>query len=225
MYIAFIGDIIHSREIDRNKRNEVQLKLKMILEQINQEFSNFIAAKFVITIGDEFQGLLLEPGCLMNIIDIIQFRMYPVRIRFGIGFGNIDTEINRNMALGADGPAYHYARKMIDTLKLLQKAKMSGSPNIMVYTQLDDSDNMVQLINSNLQLCTFIESKWTDKQRQLIQMIYLEERNQMEAADKLSIAQSSVQRRLKSAGYYDYIGARDLITNTLKEELWGRGIE
>jgi DNA-binding MurR/RpiR family transcriptional regulator len=39
--------------------------------------------------------------------------------------------------------------------------------------------------------------------------------NQTAAAQELGIAQSSVQRRLKSAGYYDYYNARELIAQTL----------
>lgn len=225
MYIALIGDIIHSKEISKSKRNEVQLKLRDTLDQINIDYSSNIAARFLITIGDEFQGLLMDPSNLLKIIDTIQYKLYPIKIRFGIGIGAIDTEINIEMALGADGPAYHFARKMVDSLKLLQKGKMSGSPNIMLYTDQSEKNSMIDLINSNLQLCTFIESKWTEKQRQLIHMIYMEEKNQMEAANRLGVAQSSVQRRLKSAGYYDYIGARDLVLKTLKEAIWGKRFE
>lgn len=49
----------------------------------------------------------------MDIISEMEIEMYPVKLRFGIGIGSIVTDINRELLLGADGPAYHNARKMI----------------------------------------------------------------------------------------------------------------
>lgn len=215
MFIAIIGDIIHSKEINKSTRNEVQQKLMIILKDINTEYENEIAAKFLITIGDEFQGLLSDPKNIFRMIDRIQFKMYPIKLRFGIGIGDIDTEINRDMAIGADGPAYHNARKMLEVIKLLEKGKLSGSANILIKSSKEEDRKMIDLINNNLQLCSFIDDKWTDKQRHLIELMFLEEKNQTEAANILGIAQSSVQRRLKSAGYYDYFSARDLAVVTL----------
>lgn len=40
--------------------------------------------------------------------------LYPVELRFGIGIGEITTEINTEMALGADGPGYYKAREAIE---------------------------------------------------------------------------------------------------------------
>ena len=219
MYLAIIGDIIHSKEMNKTKRNEVQNELRETLNEINEQYSYLIASKFLITIGDEFQGLLLTPDKAVKMIDMIQFKMYPVKIRFGIGIGDLDTDIDRNMALGADGPAYHYARKMVDSLKLLQRTKMGGCSNIMIFSGSEEDRNILELINSNLQLATFIELKWTDKQRQLIKIVYIDEKNQMEAAAELEVVQSSVQRRLKTAGYYEFLGSRELIDKTLKE-IW-----
>ena len=58
-YIAIIGDIKNSRKIDNRK--EVQTKLNGVLDEINQTYCEEIAAGFLITLGDEFQGLLLRP--------------------------------------------------------------------------------------------------------------------------------------------------------------------
>ena len=220
MYCAIIGDIINSKELIKDKRREIQKELSEILKIINYEYINVIASKFLITIGDEFQGLLSSPDHIIKIVDMIQFAVHPVKIRFGVGIGDIVTDINKEMSIGADGPAYHNARKMIDNLKLIKNGKMSGSSNILIYSNEIDDVKLLDLLNINLQLCSFIESKWTEKQRQLIKMIYMEQRNQLEAAAELKIAQSSVQRRLKSAGYYDFLNARNLVSKCLGI-LWG----
>lgn len=215
MYYAIIGDIVHSREIVSKQRSEVQNKLKLFLEEINRRYTRDISAKFIVTIGDEFQGLLHRPDHLLQMIDEIQFKLYPVRLRFGIGIGEITTEINSEMALGADGPAYHNARSMIEFIKTSEKGKQSGSANILFKASNREQEQIIGLMNSSLQLCSFIERKWTGKQRELIGKMVFEGMNQTEAARELSIVQSSVQRRLKSAGYYDYCFARELISNIL----------
>jgi len=216
MYFAIIGDIIQSKNI--KNRHDIQNRLTMVLNQINQNFDEDIAAKFIITLGDEFQGLLSSAKNITQIIDRIQFNLFPIKMRFGVGIGNIETEINKDMALGADGPAYHYARNMINHIKIIEKGKMHGSLNIMF--SADDNLDIISLINNNLQLCSFLEHNWTDKQRILLEKIILEDKNQNRAAIELGIAQSSVQRRLKAAGYYDYINAKELISSILYER-WG----
>lgn len=55
-YVAIIGDIKNSRELQ--DRKQVQEKLEAVLNEINDTYDADIASKFLITLGDEFQGLL-----------------------------------------------------------------------------------------------------------------------------------------------------------------------
>ena len=91
MYFAIIGDIIASKTI--SNRSEVQNHLKRILDQVNEEYKSNIASRFSITLGDEFQGLLHSAAHLFELLDTIQFQLYPTKIRFGIGVGDMNTEI------------------------------------------------------------------------------------------------------------------------------------
>ena len=216
MYFAVIGDIVDSKSI--KDRSGFQKKLAEVLEQINMDFSSTIAANFIITLGDEFQGLLTSPQHLLDILSRIKFRLFPVKVRFGIGAGMIETEINREMAIGADGPAYHHARSAINDIKTGEKGKMSTSMDTKIGAELDSA--ILDLVNSNLCLCTFIESKWTSKQRILIEEDMLSDQSQREIASKFNLAQSSVQRRFKNAGYYDYLYARKTIHKILINK-WG----
>ena len=97
-HIAIIGDIKDSRKIAN--RSEVQSRLKMVLDGINHGYDDDIASKFIITLGDEFQGLLCEGSNTMKIISEIEMKMHPIRLRFGVGIGEITTEIDKEMALG-----------------------------------------------------------------------------------------------------------------------------
>ena len=72
-YIVIIGDIINSRELEH--RNEVQERLKRTLQDINERYNADIAASFMITLGDEFQGLLHNGKNTMKIIEELRSSM------------------------------------------------------------------------------------------------------------------------------------------------------
>ncbi len=216
MYFAVIGDIKNSRKI--KDRFQVQEQLKQVLEEINSEFDNYIAAKFIVTLGDEFQGLLNSTQPIIRIIERIMLKMHPVKIRFGIGFGDISTKINREMAIGADGTAYHHARRMINEIKKSHKSRMSDQTAVKLAA--DDNASIVALANSTFSLWSLIQGKWTQKQVRLILETVICENNQREVARRLGIVQSTVQRGLKSSGYYSYLHTKRVLEEVLVRE-WG----
>ena len=216
MYFAVIGDIKNSRKI--KDRFQVQEQLQQILEEINSEFDNYIAAKFIVTLGDEFQGLLNSTQPIITIIERIMLKMYPVKIRFGIGFGGISTKINPEMALGADGTAYYHARNMINEIKKNQKGRMSAQTSVKI--SADGNVSVVALANNTFSLWHLIQEKWTQKQVRLILETVICENNQREVARRLGIVQSTVQRGLKSSGYYSYLHTKRALEEVLVRE-WG----
>ena len=109
----FRGDLVTAIDLKEDEEN----KLKKILDDINLKYKADIKANFLITLGDEFQGLLNSPVFAIEIVKYIQRELYPVKLRFGIGIGEISTEINQKAAVGADGPALFAAREMIDFLR------------------------------------------------------------------------------------------------------------
>ncbi len=129
-YVAIIGDIKSSKTI--NKRNQIQEKLNIILKHINETYSPDIAAKFIITLGDEFQGLLKNYDHILDIAKYIQREMYPVNLRFGIGFGKIYTDIFCEAAIGSDGPAYYAAREMVKQLREQEKKLRKQTADIQI---------------------------------------------------------------------------------------------
>lgn len=213
-YIAVIGDIIKSRKIAN--RNEIQAKLKKTLQKINQKYNDDIASNFMITIGDEFQGLLKNGKNLIKIISEIEIAMLPIQIRFGIGIGKIDTEINKDMPLGADGPAYHNARQMIEELKSRDKKYETNHSNIMICSQGNHAQTDT-LLNTILSLCSAIKSKWTPRQIEIISCYIDSDKNQYKAAENLGIRQSSVNKSLNNSNFYTYEKAMDTVSSVLSE--------
>jgi len=211
-YVAVIGDIVDSRNI--KNREEVQLILKDTLSLINEKYQEDIASKFIITLGDEFQGLLSDGARVINIINEIEDKIYPVRLRFGIGIGSISTEINPVLSLGADGPAYHIARDMIENLKKSEKRTKVGNQNIMISTQ-DNNTDIIRLLNTLFLMCSTLKSKWSDRQREIISAYKESDFSQIKAAQKLGIKQSSVNKGLINAGYYSFQNALETAASTL----------
>ncbi|MBR6408247.1 MAG: hypothetical protein IKS19_06700 [Clostridia bacterium] len=212
MYFAIIGDIISSKKI--KERHECQQKLDNVLSLINCVYEKTIASKFLITLGDEFQGLLLSPEYALDIIERISFCMYPVEVRFGIGKGEISTGPVGEYALGSDGSAYHRARSAIEEIKTQEKRNRSCGTRIK-FAGPDDSESSV--LNAIAVGLYAIEKRWTNKQRELIALMLFEDLTQESVAERLGITQSSVNRRLKASGYYDYFYMKNVISKTLTE--------
>ena len=129
-YYAIIGDIKRSKKIEN--RCEIQEKLKKILDNVNSIYNNDISAKFLITLGDEFQGLLEITAPILEIIKYIQREIYPIKLRFGVGIGNVSTLINHEAAIGADGPAFYAAREMIEFLREQEKKLKKHAADIQI---------------------------------------------------------------------------------------------
>lgn len=213
-YIAIIGDIKKSKKL--NNRNTVQNVFKKVLNNINEKYSKDISSKFMITLGDEFQGLLHDGSNVMNIIEEIQREIYPVEIRFGIGVGQITTDINFDMAIGADGPGYYKAREAIEFLKENERKNKTHASDIRIEI---DGDNVetATMINTILSLLAVVKYNWTDRQREIIWDMMKHQDSQVKSAERLNVAQSSIQRGLINGNYYAYKDAIDTIVNVLKE--------
>lgn len=213
-YIAIIGDIKHSKEIE--DRRTVQKQLKELLDEVNIEFSKDITSKFTITLGDEFQGLLSNGMNVMRIIQLVEQRMYPIQIRFGIGIGSITTDIDANMAIGADGPGYYKARDAIEYLKKQEKKRMISSSDVRFEVDSDNQGTTI-LLNTIADLMFTIKSSWSKRQRQVIWDLLIHQDSQKEVANRLKITQPTVNKILTAGKYYVYKQALDTIGMAMEE--------
>lgn len=213
-YIAIIGDIIASKKL--SDRSEVQKKLNIVLRDINTKYKNDIYSNFTITLGDEFQGLLCTGKSIMPILFEIERRVYPIKIRIGVGIGDITTDINRDISIGADGPGYYNARKAINCLKEDEKRKQTNPADIR-FEILEGYDELTMLLNTTLTLMTVIKEVWTERQREIIWDMLEHQDNQVEVAKRIGITQPTVQKSLSKGKYYAYKDAYDTIGQVLKE--------
>lgn len=217
MYYAIIGDIVNSKQED-NRKN-LQNKLSKLLNEINETYDESLASNFLITLGDEFQGLLLDGSYVMEIIGKIEAEMHPVKFRIGIGYGNLSTHVDKKQALGSDGPAYYHARTAINFLEDNETRKARAYKNkwiIMEHKRVNS--NLVSLINSLLTVQSNLENSWTKAQREIINdMMELE--NQFLVAEKRGLNQSTISRSIQSSQYYLYTENLKTLNNVFSKEV------
>ncbi len=205
MYFAVIGDMVDSRKMI--ERSKTQNLLKSTLDDVNTAFANDLAANFTITLGDEFQGLFHRGDNLLRIVYAIinAMEQEDVKLRFGIGIGDINTDINPKLAIGADGPAFHYARDAIEAIKTIESKNTQIITGIRL--QSGKQGEYEQSLNTIFSLCTFIRGKWTKRQREIAHCMVQTGNVQTKAAAALGITQSSVHKSLTNSGYYTFINA------------------
>ncbi len=211
-FYAIIGDIVSSRSL--SDRSEVQKKLKGVLEWVNSEFRSSIAANFLITLGDEFQGLLCE-RCEDSPIRIafeIRRLMHPVKIRISIGCGELSTEVDPLFAIGADGEAFYIAREGIESLRSMEKhGGYAVKGGIVVGT---GSGKWDKYLNEILSLSNTLEEGWTERQREIAAehtriCLANEKKTQLDLAGEFGISQGSLSKSLTVSRAREY--ARGLL--------------
>lgn len=116
MFVTIICDIKNSRLLEN--RHDFQLYLIDVLKECNTLFKDYIVAPFIITLGDEWQGLLKENSPYLEILDFFKSKL-PSNVKFytGIGIGEITIHNFELTVNQLDGPSFHLARKAIKYAK------------------------------------------------------------------------------------------------------------
>jgi DNA-binding transcriptional ArsR family regulator len=183
-YIAVIGDVVGSRRAP--DRAGLQDRLGAGLRDVNAGFAGEVAAEFVLTVGDEFQGLLGSALQLDKILATLRAHAFPAELRLGLGIGNLDTPL-RPQALGMDGPCFHRAREAVE------RAAEHGTP-IEVETGAQSAAMEIYALLMGHQ-----RSRWTQRQREVVDLSTSGMEGQ-EIAAYLSISPSAVSQHLTAAG-------------------------
>ncbi len=200
--IAVIGDIIQSRSL--KDRYDAQEKMNAVLNNINSLFSGYVESKFIITLGDEFQGLLRLNSPVYTILRSIIEAMYPIKIRFGVGFGEIFTRYAES-AIGMDGPAFNDARKAMLEAKKGNGYRIIFQSEVMVLEEVRD-------INAMLTLITIIRKLWGDKFLQILPTLR-KGMKQSEVAKKHGLTQSNISQHINN-NYFSEVNEAEKTIDT-----------
>ena len=205
MYLALIADVIDSKMVQ--ERFDLQKQLEKTLQTMNELFGEFIASNFTLTLGDEFQGLLKVDAPVFQIIDTLRSELTPTQLRFGIGLGEIVTDIDPLQSIGADGPAYWNARAAIN---LVHQKNDYGNTQIYFSCGNDSKD---LLVNALIASGEAIRSGWRGSQEEILldllkRCVYSENFSQQDLAQSLEINPSALSKRLKSSSIRVYLRGR-----------------
>jgi hypothetical protein len=149
--VVIIADVRGSRKMAREERYEGQLFLKSAIIQVNEQFSDIIEAPFMITRGDEFQGVVHD---LRNaFIAMLEFErlLFPVQLRYGIGRGIIQ-KMGSKIPIEMDGQAFHRANEALTHVK-----KMKHFMHCHI-----DNPNTDLMINTIFSLICAIKGRWNE---------------------------------------------------------------
>jgi len=147
--VVMIGDVRGSRKMEQDARYEGQLYLKSAIIQVNEKKADTIEAPFMITRGDEFQGVLRDLKSAFEIMLEFERLLFPLQVRYGIGLGTIQR-MGSKIPIEMDGPAFHRAS---ESLNYLKKKKQTAHC-------LTDDEIRDLLINTLFNLMNAIKGKW-----------------------------------------------------------------
>ena len=197
-YVAVIGDMVASRSLSPSERSRVQDEFTDLIEGLNRDYGDHLRAKFVITLGDEFQGLLRNAGVIPQLIWSLEERFTARELRLGFGYGTIYTSI-REYAINVDGPALHQARKSIETAK---RQGLRGG----VFTGFGAA--MDSPLNGFARALHHLRATWPRRQREVVRSLHAGGKG-TEIAQILGITKQAVSRYASLAGWEAYREAEE----------------
>jgi hypothetical protein len=195
--IALIADMVRSRELTRIQRPSVQKRFKEFVGYLNKTYSRTILSRFVITLGDEFQGLLSSATAIPDLMWDIDHRFSDRNLRVGMGFGVLDTPIQKE-AINVDGPALHMARAAIQTAH--EKRWYGGV--FLGFGELD------AVMNGLARILWFHRSRLTETQLRIAELLR-QGQSQSDAAEELNITRQAISKQVVSIGWWPYAEAEE----------------
>lgn len=188
--IAVLGDLVGSRELSDSDRLTAQARLRDLMTRLDAVAGDSLASRFVITAGDEFQGLVSSGSVLPSLLFEVQTFDGPCAIRLGFGRGALVTELHRDAAIGMDGPVFHRAREAIEA----SESESRDAPRFRGFSDLADVvlDGLGRALHDR-------RMDWTDRQREItVQLRRGAARKEVAAA--LSISPQAVAKHVARAG-------------------------
>lgn len=185
-FLAIIGDLAGSRRLP--DRSVIQQRLEGALVRLNGSLpAGALASRFVITVGDEFQGMLRQPDAALTALLHLEEAEPAIRIRYGIGWGSLATPLRRD-AIGMDGPCFHHARGALMASKQHDRwAAVRG------FGPVED-----RVLDSMFAMLAALRTAWTEKQARTVALARAAD-TQKSVAEALAVSPSVVSEALKAA--------------------------
>jgi hypothetical protein len=196
---ALIGDMVGSRQAP--DRIELQSQMEGVLSEVNR----VVGGDPTFTIGDEFQA---RYQTLQHAIEAsIQLHLRSlglIRLRIGIGWGELLAEDPARSPFGQDGPCWWRAREAIESVDRSSKGR-----GATLHTAVRTDTSLDPLFNSYLVLRDTLLDGF-DQVDARIAVGLFQGLSQSDLATELGLNKSSVSRRANSHGILAMVEARSV---------------
>lgn len=202
-----MADVIASTKLN----SDLLIKqFRFLVDSINNNRPNQLKSPLTITLGDEFQGVI---DSIENGIDII-FEMEELRIEHDFDFklryvlyqGQIDTEINKNIAYQMLGEGLTKARESLSSLK-------KSNNRFLIFLEDQAKSNA---LNKAFSIYQNLVDSWKKKDIALVKE-FLKHDNYKVVAKITGIDPSNAWRRKKSLNMTSYNYCKEIILILLKK--------
>lgn len=194
-YISLIGDIVGSRQIPGGQRAKLQKRFQALIGDLNAKYRQYLASQFIITLGDEFQGLLSKAAPIPDIVWDLEEGLQDQKFRLGFGRGVLYTPL-QEYAINLDGPTLHNARAAIDVAK-------SGSELGGVFRGFGKLD---VIMDGFARILWFHRSRLTRQQRKIIYFLR-KGLAQTQIAARLGVSRQAISKHVHASGWGPYAAA------------------
>jgi hypothetical protein len=196
---ALIGDMVGSRHV--GDRARLQGEIGEILAEVDAR----VGGQPTFTIGDEFQASYATVAEAVEASLQLHLRAADViRLRIGIGWGELLAEDPERSPYGQDGPCWWRAREAIEEV---ERSGSGRGPERRTFLRSGGPADMV--VNGSLLLRDTLLAGF-DVVDARIAIGLLEGHSQSELAEMTGLHKSSVSRRAHGHGILAVLEARDL---------------
>ncbi len=210
-YCAVIADVVQSRAL--SDRLGFQREFLTLIEQADRLLPpGEVVSRFVVTAGDEFQGLLRTPAPAYDFLVALESVLGRGRLRMGVGSGSLATDL-KPVCLGMDGQAFHRARAALEESRRTGHTLTYRIENPPVAGNTGAGGAAVapgpldELLTSYAALLERVRLSWTPRQWEQVKLLAAHG-DQSSVARALHISRAAVNKALKVAGWRTYDKAR-----------------
>lgn len=178
---TLIGDVVGSRGLAN--RSTAQRTINEALNRVNGAVET--AQPLEPTVGDEVQGGFTTISDATFATLLINLELSPdIKLRFGLGHGDVTVHDGDRRPLLQDGPGWWTAREAIGRLKGRDGTWYVGQP---------DEEPSSALINAFLLARDALVARLSDRQHRML-LLSLQGRSQREIATAEKISESAVSQ-------------------------------
>jgi SatD family (SatD) len=190
----------------RKSRGAPQNRADEWAADLNESFRKELISPFVVTLGDEIQGVTKTPRAIVEIVlGGIQERAWWL----GVGIGKVETPLQQTAARSR-GPAFYSAREAVEAAKRSHHG----------FAVRAESDRATSDIQTVLELLAFlIRRRGQDPMRWRAVELAREGHSTVEIGKAFDITQQAASKRLLNAGFYEEVRGRELAERLLREAM------